>query len=381
MSGAEARLSPNSRSSSRASVSKSHRSSSASSNGGKGGNEVMVSGPATATVHKLRKAERSSSRASTTTATPVIATAAQAEEEASPDEMAASAPISPTLSPSSRLMLKRKQINASMALRSPQFSTSSSASSTSSSAASSLVSFGGGSSSKSNSLKRMSPEEENLASRLRNLQISELIDAILLVEGKLKREQKMIAGEIRSRDLQISQQLKEIERYRGERKQNLCGFCQKKMESVASCGGGEKQRQHQLVETSGHRVREQRNVEVQTETDDADVVLRRGLAKAKEIEEEADDDWYANGNSDNENEKSSVNLYERGVNPVLERVNQVRNRIRISGMKLIWLKTLAQFMMEYGGEKNKETNRVKKNGKVPQRPLSNAFDIINLIAS
>lgn len=304
---------------------------------------AIIEGPSTASVVRLRKsdnhsnARRTSSRASadavprlaTTTTTP-----GTEEETSSPDEMAqssSSAPISPTLSPSSKVMLKRKQLNASLALRSHPFSTSpSSACSTSSSAASSLVSFGS-TSSKSNSLKRGSPEEGNLASRLRNLQISELIDAILLVEGKLKREQKMIGREIRSRDLQISQQLKEIERYRQERKQNLCGFCQKKMSDVSSGVSGQQK-------MTRDRVTETRSVEVQTAEEVAGFrgTLRSstGNEATSRVEGNStaavdDDDWYANANSDNENEKSSVYLYERGVNPVLERVNQVRNNLSI----------------------------------------------------
>lgn len=128
----------------------------------------------------------------------------------------------------------------------------------------------------------------------------------------------MIAKELKSRDLQISQQLKEIEKYRQERKQNLCGFCQKKMDNVASS----RTHQHHQVEEEDHRHASSRSVEVQTE----DVIdsLER-LKGAATVEQEAADeeDWYTNGNSDNENEKSPVNLYERGVNPVLERVNQV----------------------------------------------------------
>lgn len=135
----------------------------------------------------------------------------------------------------------------------------------------------------------------------------------------------MIAREIRSRDLQISQQLKEIERYRQERKQNLCGFCQKKMDNVSSCGGGGQLKLKQMAED---RVTQLQSVEVQTEEWRG---FGKGCAVRKEVatnaeEAAADDDWYANGNSDNENEKSPVSLYERGVNPVLERVNQVRKR-------------------------------------------------------
>lgn len=138
----------------------------------------------------------------------------------------------------------------------------------------------------------------------------------------------MIAREIRSRDLQISQQLKEIERYRLERKQNLCGFCQKKMDSCRSQSG----------DRGVTNVELRRSIEVQTEevTGFKGVMRLNGgkgenTKKAATEEELApDDDWYANGNSDNENEKgqSPVNLYERGVNPVLERVNQVRGKER-----------------------------------------------------
>lgn len=157
-----------------------------------------------------------------------------------------------------------------------------------------------------------------MASRLRNLQISELIDAILLVEGKLKKEQKMIGRELRSRDLQIRQQLKEIERYRLERKQNLCGFCQKKMDNVAAPGSN----------SISDRITDQRSVQVQTEEETIGRLTEEpprnvNVRSSAAADEEIADDWYANGNSDNENEKSPVNLYERGVNPVLERVNQV----------------------------------------------------------
>lgn len=143
----------------------------------------------------------------------------------------------------------------------------------------------------------------------------------------------MIAREIRSRDLQISQQLKEIERYRLERKQNLCGFCQKKMDNVSA---PQKPPQHQQM--ARDRITEMKCAEVQTEQDvagtgfkGASSLMRRrssGRVAAATVDEAVvvpDDDWYANANSDNENEKNAVNLYERGVNPVLERVNQVRS--------------------------------------------------------
>ena len=122
----------------------------------------------------------------------------------------------------------------------------------------------------------------------------------------------MIAKELRSRDLQISQQLKEIEKYRQERKQNLCGFCRKKMDSV-SCKSESRSVEVQTEEVTGFRT-----ISVGYANDRA--AIEASLGGSEEL---ADDDWYANANSDNENEKSSVNFYERGVNPVLERVNQV----------------------------------------------------------
>lgn len=144
----------------------------------------------------------------------------------------------------------------------------------------------------------------------------------------------MIGRELRSRDLQIRQQLKEIERYRLERKQNLCGFCQKKMDNVsplASAAVGSN--------SIADRITNQRSVQVQTEGEA--IGFKSGHltgessrnSRSAAADEEIADDWYANGNSDNENEKSPVNLYERGVNPVLERVNQVRRDIDISGTK------------------------------------------------
>lgn len=144
----------------------------------------------------------------------------------------------------------------------------------------------------------------------------------------------MIARELRGRDLQISQQLKEIERYREERKQNLCGFCQKKMDNVsASCGGVERQQQQQKArQLLGDRVTEMKSIQVQTEEEEVTGFKAVARNRRATVQEEAtpvtaDDDWYANANSDNENEKNPVNLYERGVNPVLERVNQVRETL------------------------------------------------------
>lgn len=144
----------------------------------------------------------------------------------------------------------------------------------------------------------------------------------------------MIARELRSRDLQISQQLKEIETYRQERKQNLCGFCQKKMENV-SPGKGQTSESKGNVEEQ--QVKNRRSIEVQTEevTGFKGVMRLNGgkgdsARRAAEDQEQVtpDDDWYANGNSDNENDKgqSPVSMYERGVNPVLERVNQVSRK-------------------------------------------------------
>lgn len=145
----------------------------------------------------------------------------------------------------------------------------------------------------------------------------------------------MIARELRSRDLQISQQLKEIEKYRQERKQNLCGFCQKKMDNMSP---GKGQASEPRVNVEEHqKQKDRRSIEVQTEevTGFKGVMRLNGgkgdSARRAAVDQEQvtpDDDWYANGNSDNENEKgqSPVSMYERGVNPVLERVNQVSRK-------------------------------------------------------
>lgn len=212
-----------------------------------------------------------------------------------------SAPISPTIPQSPSTSMKSAKSNL-LSL--------STCSSSSSSPASSLSFF-----SKTDSVK--TADEENLARKLRNLQITELINALLLVEGKLKREQKTIRHALRKKDQQISQQMLEIENYRNERTKHLCGLCQRPTTMMES---------EKAIQPQQHA--HMKNAEVQTVDWSQQTMIPGGTSDGKAEEEpKSEEDWYANGGSDNENDKSTMNMNSQCVNPVLERVNQVKIRI------------------------------------------------------
>ncbi|XP_059610183.1 uncharacterized protein LOC132257338 [Phlebotomus argentipes] len=209
---------------------------------------------------------------------------------------------------------------------------------------------------------RILDEELCIEKNYRNVQLTEIITALLSVEAKLRREQKRIKQKLSEKDEQISYQLNEIENYKIARR--LCSKCSRSLSSDRSRDvetQTERQQEDFKIENINHRVTittiNNENEAPQTtnciyvsgESDDRMQRLRpekpkppiakirtvKPLANCEEIpaaveQPEVTDDWYSSSDIE-DNECLSTNLYDRSVNPVLECVNQILLQQSIEG--------------------------------------------------
>ncbi|GAB0091946.1 hypothetical protein DMENIID0001_068670 [Sergentomyia squamirostris] len=213
---------------------------------------------------------------------------------------------------------------------------------------------------------RILDEELCIEKNYRNVQLTEVITALLTVEAKLRREQKTIKQKLVEKDEQISYQKSEIENYKIARR--LCFKCSRSLSSCGAARDAGTQTERQLddfkIENINHRVtittinNESEGVSAQTTnciyvcgdegrmqriaTSGVSEKPKPPIAKirtvkplAEEIPDvnhnEVTDDWYSNSSDIDDNDCLSTNLYDRSVNPVLECVNQILLQQSIEG--------------------------------------------------
>uniref|UniRef100_A0A1B0EXF8 Uncharacterized protein n=1 Tax=Lutzomyia longipalpis TaxID=7200 RepID=A0A1B0EXF8_LUTLO len=220
---------------------------------------------------------------------------------------------------------------------------------------------------------RILDEELCIEKNYRNVQLTEIITALLAVEAKLRREQKYIRQQLYEKDEQISYHLSEIENYKIAKR--LCSKCSRSLAAGAGEHGvrdavvqTEKQQEDFKIENINHRVtittinNEKELMNSQTTNciyvsgDRDGVSMQRittsiqpekpkppiakirtvkPLANCEEVpasvnQPQVNEDWYSSSDIE-DNECLSTNLYDRSVNPVLECVNQILLQQSIEG--------------------------------------------------